>query len=72
MNPWIHLQTTSCFFSAVKLDTKLIVECSIKNLFNRKGHEFVDIDVSAFERESKKAIMSAELRAIYQVRGATP
>jgi len=72
MNPWIHLQTTSCFFAAVKLDTELIVECSIRNLFNRKGHEFVDVDVSAFERATKKAVMSAELRAIYQVRGATP
>ena len=72
MNPWIHLQTTSCFFSTVDLGTELIVECSIKDLFNRKGHEFVDLDVSVFERASKKAVMSAELRAIYQVRGATP
>jgi len=72
MNPWIHLQTSSCFFKAVALNTELIVECAIKDLFNRKGHEFVDIDVFAFERATKKAVMSAELRAIYQVRGATP
>ncbi len=71
MNPWIHLQTTSTFFSAVPLNTEILVECAINDLFHKKGHEFVDLEVSAYKRATGRAVLSAELRAIYQVRGAT-
>lgn len=73
MNPWIHLQTESQFFGSVKDNTDLIVECAIESLYNKKGHEFVDLSVNAFIKASSseaspKCVMSAKLRAIYKLR----
>lgn len=68
MNPWVHLQTDSRFHRAVEPDTRLVVECAVADLFERKGHEFVDVDVDAFVRDSGEAVMSAKLRAIYKLR----
>lgn len=70
MNPWVHLQTHSRFFQAVPFGTRLIAECEIKDLFARKGHEFVDVTVNIFDSESSAAVMTSELRAIYKMRPA--
>ncbi len=68
MNPWIHLQTESQNFQAVKMGTDLIVECAIEDLFEKKGHEFVDVQVNCFKKEDDSAVMSIKLRAIYKLR----
>lgn len=68
MNPWVHLQTDSQFYAAVEPDTRLVVECAVADLFERKGHEFVDVDVTAFVEETSAPIMSATLRSIYRLR----
>ena len=68
MNPWIHLETESQFFAPVERDTNLIVESSIADLFARKGHEFVDLDVAVFVTETAQPVLSARLRAIYRMR----
>lgn len=68
MNPWVHLQTDSQFYRIVETDTPLVVECAVADLFERKGHEFVDVEVAAFLRHSSEAVMSARLRAIYKLR----
>ena len=70
MNPWVHLQTNSRFFQVVPFGTRLIAECEIKDLFSRKGHEFVDVTVNIFASESKSAVMTSDLRAIYKMRPA--
>ena len=70
MNPWIHLQTESTFFKAVTDGTALVAECSIDDLFEKKGHEFVDAIVNVFEVSTNEPVMQARLRAIYQLRGA--
>lgn len=70
MNPWVHLQTHSRFFQAVPFGTRLIAECEIKDLFARKGHEFVDVTVNVFDSESRAAVMTSDLRAIYKMRPA--
>jgi len=71
MNPWIHLQTESQFFGVVEDDTDLIVECAIESLYNKRGHEFIDLNVSTFIKESSECVMTAKLRAIYKLRAVS-
>jgi hypothetical protein len=68
MNPWVHVQTDSQFFAPVPQNAELVVECAVADLFERKGHKFVDVDVDVYRTESSLAVMSARLRAIYQLR----
>jgi hypothetical protein len=68
MNPWIHLQTESQYYSAVPNNTDLIVECEIEDLYEKKGHEFVDLSVNAFNKKTSLCVMTTSLRAIYKLR----
>ncbi len=70
INPWLHLQTESQCFHAIELGTELIVEAAIVDLFEKKGHHFCDVQVSAFRSCDDAAVMHTRLRAIYQLRGA--
>lgn len=72
INPWLHLQTESQCFHAIELGTELIVEAAIVDLFEKKGHHFCDVQVSAFRARDDVAVMQARLRAIYQLRGMPP
>ena len=69
MSPWLHLQTEHQNFSAIAPASELVVEQRIADLFEKKGHEFVDVDLSAFLL-SGEPVMRARLRAIYRLRGA--
>ena len=69
MNPWIHLQTDSQNFKAIENGRELICECAIHDLFEKKQHQFVDLDVDVYFRDTGQAAMSARLRAIYKLRG---
>lgn len=68
MGPWIHLQTDSQHYRAIAGGTALVVEARISDLFEKKGHEFVDLEVGVFEREDDAAVASVQLRAIYKLR----
>ena len=70
INPWLHLQTDSQCFRAIEPGTELIVEAAIADLFERKGHQFCDVDVHAYRGSDDTAVMQCRLRAIYQLRGA--
>jgi hypothetical protein len=70
INPWLHLQTESQCFREIAYGTELIVESSIVDLFEKKGHHFCDVEVAAFQSSDDTAVMRARLRAIYQPRGA--
>jgi len=69
MNPWVHMETTSRNFAAIPQGTKLVGEMEIKDLFEKKGHEFVDALINIFDVESSKCFASIKLRAIYKLRG---
>lgn len=71
MNPWVHVQTDSRFYGVVEPDTDLVVECAVADLFERRGHQFVDARVDAYLRATSEAVMSATLRAIYRLRPPT-
>jgi len=68
MNPWVHVQTDSQFFAPVQDCTELVVECAVEDLFEKKGHQFVDARVDVYRRADDAAVMSALLRAIYKLR----
>lgn len=68
MNPWVHMETHSQNFAAIPSGTKVLGEMSITELFNRKGHEFVDATVNLFDFDADTCFASIRLRAIYQLR----
>ena len=68
MNPWVHLQTKSQNFRSVPMNTTLIAEMSVIDFYEKKGHEFIDVDVSLFEEKSLKCCMSINLLAIFKLR----
>lgn len=68
MEAWLHLQTDSQSYRAVPRDCELIVESAIADLFEKKGHEFVDLDVAVHRSDTREPVLSARLRAIYRLR----
>ena len=69
MNPWIHLETWSQNFAPLSVGTEVICEMSVCELFKKKGHEFVDVEVNVFDALSLQCYASISLRAIYRLRG---
>ncbi len=70
MNPWVHLETRSQNFAPIAAGTSIIAEMSVKGLFEKKEHEFVDVEVNVFDANSLRCYAAINLRAIYLLRGA--
>jgi hypothetical protein len=70
MEAWLHLQTDFQSYRPIPRDAELVVESAIADLFEKKGHEFVDLDVEAYLSDTREPVMSARLRAIYKLRGS--
>lgn len=68
LDAWIHAGSELQNFSALSLGDEVTVESRVVELFEKGGHEFVDLEVAAFSGD--RAVMSASHRAIYQLRGA--
>jgi len=68
MNPWVHLQTKSQNYKPVFLGSTLIAEMSVKDFYEKKGHEFIEVNVNLFEDKSLKCCMSINLLAIFKLR----
>ena len=66
--PWLHLQTWSHQLAEVPFGSELTVEPKVVDLFERKGHQFVDLDVAAFD-QTERPVLSARMRCIYRLRG---
>jgi hypothetical protein len=69
MSPWLHLETHAQSYRAIEPGAELVAEAAIADLFDKKGHEFVDVDVTIYGREDHLAVASVRLRAIYRMRG---
>jgi hypothetical protein len=67
LGPWLHLQTWSYQLTIVPFDSELVIQPKVVALFERKGHQFVDIDVAAFD-DAQTAVFAARMRCIYQLR----
>jgi hypothetical protein len=70
MSAWLHLETRSQHHRAIEPETELVVEAAIADLFEKKGHHFVDLDVAIFAAKDDAALASVWLRAIYRLRPA--
>ena len=70
MNPWVHLQTISQNYRAVSLNTSLIAQMEIKEIYEKKGHEFIEVAVDLFDQQDEMCVMTITLTAIYKLRGS--
>ncbi|MGH0029694.1 MAG: hypothetical protein ACQGVC_07880 [Myxococcota bacterium] len=68
MSPWLHLQTEHQNFAAIAPGSELVVEQRVADLFEKKGHEFVDVELAVFHPDGRP-VVGARLRAIYRLRG---
>ena len=69
MNPWVHMETSSQNFASINLATEIIAEMNIDEVFEKKGHQFVDVTVNLFDAVDNRCYSNVKLRAIYQLRG---
>jgi hypothetical protein len=67
LGPWIHAESRAQHFAAIPRDSTLTVESRVLDLFERGGHEFIDLDVAVFLAPDRPAL-SIRHRAIYQLR----
>jgi len=67
LTAWIHAQSEIRNYAAIPLGATLIVEGEVVDLFDRGGHQFVDLDVAAFLEPDTPAL-TARHRAIYRLR----
>ncbi len=70
MNPWIHLETTSQNYRPVPQGTDIVAEMRVVEFFEKKGHEFVDVNVALFDESDDTCLMTVRQRAIYKLRGS--
>jgi hypothetical protein len=67
LGPWVHVESRVRHHDALELNTETITEARITDLFERGGHEFVDLDVAVY-RSDGSPIWSGFHRAIYVLR----
>jgi hypothetical protein len=70
MNPWVHLETDSQNYRPIPFGTNVMAEMKVDACFEKKGHEFVDVDVELFDEQDDACQTTIKLRAIYKLRGA--
>jgi len=70
MPAWLHLETECQHFRAIEPGSELVVEAAVADLFEKKGHRFVDVDVEIYDLADDACVATVGLRAIYQLRPA--
>lgn len=71
LGPWIHVESDVRNHAAIEPGSDLVVEARVIDLFERRGHEFVDLDVAVFIAPDRPAL-STRHKAIYRLRGDVP
>lgn len=69
LGPWIHVSSEVQHFALLHDGDRLTTGAIVTDLFERKGHEFVDLDVLILANETTP-VMRVQHRAIYKVRRA--
>lgn len=67
LGPWIHVQSDVRNLAPIPAGSQLVVEARVTDLFQRSGHEFVDLEVAVFV-EPDSPVLTVSHRAIYQMR----
>ena len=68
LGPWIHVQSTTQFFSAVEDGERVQTRAKVSDVTETKGHKFVDLDILQLAN-GERPIARVAHRAIYQPRG---
>lgn len=67
LGPWIHVSSEVTHFGLVRDGESISTRSIVTDLFERKGHKFVDLDVLIVANENRP-VMRVAHRAIYEVR----
>lgn len=71
VSPWIHVESHGQHLSVPRVRERLETRAKVKNLFQGKGHEFVELDLLLLA-EGARAVASIRHVAIYQLRTSAP
>jgi len=69
VSPWIHVESHGQHLSVPRVHERLETRAKIRNLFQGKGHEFVELDLLLLA-EGARPVASIRHIAIYQLRAA--
>ena len=69
MSPWIHAESHGPHLGPARVRERLETRPRVKRLFERKGHESVELDF-VLVTEGERPVASIRHIAIYQLRGA--
>jgi hypothetical protein len=67
VSPWIHVESHGQHLSVPRVGQRLETRAKVKNLFQGKGHEFVELDL-LLVAEGSRPVASIRHIAIYQLR----
>jgi hypothetical protein len=67
VSPWIHVESHGQHLTVLRLGERLATRAKVKNLFQGKGHEFVELDL-LLVAEGTRPVASIRHVAIYQLR----
>lgn len=67
LGPWIHVESTTQFFSAVTDGERVQTRAKVSGVDERGGHRFVDLDI--LQLAGGRPVARVADRAIYQPRG---
>jgi len=69
VSPWIHVESQGRHLGMAKVGDRLEMRGKVKQLFEKKGHEFVELDL-LLVANATRTIASIRHVAIYHLRGA--
>ncbi|MGH7400440.1 MAG: hotdog domain-containing protein [Candidatus Rokuibacteriota bacterium] len=67
VSPWIHVESQGQHLGVARVHERLETRAKVKNLFQGKGHEFVELDLLLLA-EGARPVASIHHTAIYQLR----
>jgi hypothetical protein len=67
VSPWIHVESEGRHLGLLRVGERLETRARIERLFERKGHEFVELDVLALA-DGRRPVAAIRHVAIYQLR----
>ncbi len=69
VSPWIHVESRGSHWSVARVGEHLAMRARIQSLFEKKGHQFVELDLLLVAQGSRP-VASIRHTAIYQLRPA--
>jgi len=70
VSPWIHVESEGQHLGALRIGERLETRARVGSLFERKGHEFVELDLLLLA-DGKRPVAHIRHKAIYQLRGSS-